>query len=253
MGARTNARLRAAWSALLRERGLTERGLATELGLSPNTLVSIGRSVTGPTLATMLLLATRLGLPSLDALLGGLAEIRQGGETRHVYVAGPLGFSEPGRRYLNDVLLPGLQERGLVPLNPWEVGTQVLAPLLGHPRGTPDQIVRACTEVASENARMIQQAACVLADLDDCDLDSGTCAEVGFAFGMGRPIVGFRTDFRSAGDVPEAPINLQVRYFVEASGGRFLEYDPSTATPEAFLGQVLDLVSELAVQQHPYR
>ena len=114
MGARTNARLRAAWSALLRERGLTERGLATELGLSPNTLVSIGRSVTGPTLATMLLLATRLGLPSLDALLGGLAEIRQGGETRHVYVAGPLGFSEPGRRYLNDVLLPGLQERGLV-------------------------------------------------------------------------------------------------------------------------------------------
>lgn len=54
--------------------------------------------------------------------------------------------------------------------------------------------------------------------LDGPDVDSGTSAEIGFAAALGRPIVAFRTDLRTAGE-EEAVVNLQVEYFVTSSGG----------------------------------
>ena len=66
---------------------------------------------------------------------------------------------------------------------------------------------------------MIHQAVALIALIDGCDLDSGTCAEIGFAAALGKPVIGLRTDTRWAGDVAEIPINLQVKYFIETSGG----------------------------------
>ena len=55
--------------------------------------------------------------------------------------------------------------------------------------------------------------------LDGADVDSGTAAEIGYAFARGTPIVGYRGDFRLAGDNEGAVVNLQVEYFIRASGG----------------------------------
>ena len=55
--------------------------------------------------------------------------------------------------------------------------------------------------------------------LDGTDVDSGTASEIGFAFALGMPIVGFRTDLRATGDNEAAVVNLQVEYFIRASGG----------------------------------
>jgi nucleoside 2-deoxyribosyltransferase len=46
----------------------------------------------------------------------------------------------------------------------------------------------------------IKECDVVLAILEGADADSGTCIEMGYAFGIGKPIIGVRTDFRSSED-----------------------------------------------------
>jgi nucleoside 2-deoxyribosyltransferase len=46
----------------------------------------------------------------------------------------------------------------------------------------------------------IKNCDAVLAILEGADADSGTCIEMGYAFGIGKPIIGVRTDFRSSED-----------------------------------------------------
>jgi nucleoside 2-deoxyribosyltransferase len=43
-------------------------------------------------------------------------------------------------------------------------------------------------------------ASLVLVILDGTDADSGSCFEMGYAYGQGIPIVGLRTDFRGSGE-----------------------------------------------------
>jgi nucleoside 2-deoxyribosyltransferase len=59
----------------------------------------------------------------------------------------------------------------------------------------------------------------VVAILDGVDVDSGTAAEIGYAFAKGRPIFGYRGDFRLSADNEGATVNLQVEYFIRQSGG----------------------------------
>jgi nucleoside 2-deoxyribosyltransferase len=63
----------------------------------------------------------------------------------------------------------------------------------------------------------------LIAVLDGVDVDSGTAAEIGFAYALGMRIFGLRTDFRLAGDNLGSIVNLQVQYFIEQSGGRVVE------------------------------
>lgn len=55
-------------------------------------------------------------------------------------------------------------------------------------------------------------AACslVVALLDGPQVDDGTAWEIGFAHARCIPIIGVRTDFRAAGDVPGALVNAMI-------------------------------------------
>jgi nucleoside 2-deoxyribosyltransferase len=55
--------------------------------------------------------------------------------------------------------------------------------------------------------------------LDGVDVDSGTASEIAFAYALGKRVFGLRTDFRLTGDNEAALVNLQVRYWIDASGG----------------------------------
>jgi nucleoside 2-deoxyribosyltransferase len=55
--------------------------------------------------------------------------------------------------------------------------------------------------------------------LDGTDVDSGSAAEVGYAFAKGKPILGYRGDFRLSADNEGSMVNLQVEYFIRQSGG----------------------------------
>ena len=58
-----------------------------------------------------------------------------------------------------------------------------------------------------------------MAILDGVDVDSGTASEIGYAFARNKYIEGLRTDWRLTGDNEGSVVNLQVQYFIEASGG----------------------------------
>ncbi len=56
--------------------------------------------------------------------------------------------------------------------------------------------------------RALQRAALVVAVLDGCDVDSGTAWELGYAYALGRPLVGYLTDVRIAR--PRAQLNPMI-------------------------------------------
>lgn len=138
-----------------------------------------------------------------------------------IYAAGPLGFTDATRPFHDDVLVPALRARGAEVLDPWAGGGAIGAALaIADGRERIAALQSANREVAEANEAMIRACDGVLAVLDGTDVDSGTAAEIGFAAALGRPVVGWRSDVRAAGDNEGAIVNLQVQHFVEVTGGR---------------------------------
>lgn len=138
-----------------------------------------------------------------------------------VYLASPLGFAESTRAFM-DSLIPLLSSHVDIE-NPWDDVRFVeeFAAIQGidsvaerHRRLT---VVN--REIGRANTERIERSNALFAILDGVDVDSGTAAEVGYAFALGKRVCGIRTDFRLAGDNEGAIVNLQVEYFIRASGG----------------------------------
>ena len=165
----------------------------------------VGTEVTGDDRYSNATLS-RLGLPDRPA---------------PVYVASPLGFTEPGRTYNATVVLPALRAAGLEPVDPWDDPDEHLARALevAEVGDRLQALAAANAAVGGRNAELIRSAAGVLAVLDGADVDSGTAAEIGFAAALGLPVTGLRTDIRPAGDNDAASVNLQVEWFIHTSGG----------------------------------
>lgn len=152
-----------------------------------------------------------------------------------VYVAGPLGFSEPGRHYLERVLHPRLAAAGWSVLDPWEDPTGMVAETLALPPGPArhEALIRMSRTIGDRNRTLLAGAAAVLAVLDGPDVDSGTAAEIGWAAAQHIPVIGWRSDVRLA-DHEAAPVNLQVEDFILVSGGRLVTtLDEAVASLEA--------------------
>lgn len=140
-----------------------------------------------------------------------------------VYVASPLGFSEAGRLFYHQVLLPAVVAMGHEAVDPWAATPECeLNDALGMEAGPEKsrRLARIDDQMAAGNARMIDECDAVLAVLDGTDVDSGTAAEIGYAFARGKRIVGYRGDFRRTGENEGVTVNLQVEYFIRGSGGR---------------------------------
>jgi len=144
-----------------------------------------------------------------------------GDTPRAVYVAGPLGFTPYGLEEQRRVCA-ALREAGFEPLDPWESEAAALfATAAGSPAGVERRAALAeVNRLAGRlNEEMITESQLVLANLDGPDVDSGTAAEIGFAAALGRPVVGWRSDSRQAGDNEAAAVNLQVEWFIVRNGG----------------------------------
>lgn len=138
-----------------------------------------------------------------------------------IYLASPLGFAASTRPFMDD-LVHALREHVTV-VNPWD--DQRFAgefAQLEHVDSVKDRCARLNEinrELGRANAASIDRVDGVFAVLDGVDVDSGTAAEIGYAFARGKVVNGLRTDFRLAGDNPGSIVNLQVQYFIETSGG----------------------------------
>jgi nucleoside 2-deoxyribosyltransferase len=60
------------------------------------------------------------------------------------------------------------------------------------------------------NTDAIEQSDVVVAIFDGPDVDSGTAWECGYAFKMGRPVIGVRSDIRAGGDDAATATNLML-------------------------------------------
>jgi nucleoside 2-deoxyribosyltransferase len=142
---------------------------------------------------------------------------------KSIYLASPLGFAESTRGFMASLIA----ELGAVidVLNPWDDTS--FAPAMEAANALTDIRERrtafhaANIGIGGKNEAMIRQADMLVAVLDGIDVDSGTAGEMGFAYGLGKPVFGLRTDWRMTGDNEAAGVNLQLRYFIEASGGAY--------------------------------
>jgi nucleoside 2-deoxyribosyltransferase len=139
-----------------------------------------------------------------------------------LYVAGPLGFSEAGREFYDKTLVRLITSRGYQVLDPWKLTEQHRIDRVRRMRYGPKKrdAWRALNpKIAENNRRAIDRSDGLVAVLDGVDVDSGTAAEIGYAFAKGKRIVGYRGDFRLSADNEGSMVNIQVEYFIRASGG----------------------------------
>ena len=141
---------------------------------------------------------------------------------KKAYCASPLGFSEAGRLFLRGKLHPAIEHAGFAVIDPWK-----LTPEEEFSRVSSiidaDARKKAWRElnfvIGRNNACGIDDADCVVAVLDGSDVDSGTASEIGYACAKGKPVIGYRSDFRLSGDNEGSLVNLQIEYFIRRSGG----------------------------------
>jgi nucleoside 2-deoxyribosyltransferase len=138
-----------------------------------------------------------------------------------LYLASPLGFAESTRLFMEH-LAARLGDHAEV-LNPWDdTEPALLYQPVKHLPTHEERIARwqkINTAIGRANQQMIDDADTMVAVLDGVDVDSGTASEIGYGFARGKRIYGLRTDFRQSGENEGGLVNLQVRYFIDASGG----------------------------------
>ncbi len=142
--------------------------------------------------------------------------------SHRIYLASPLGFSEVGRLFYYQQLIPALQQRGFELLDPWQLNdtAELQAALaLTDLNVQRRELARLNTAIGRINAEAIDRCDWIVANLDGVDVDSGTAAEIGYGFARGKRIFGYRGDFRLSCDNLGSRVNLQVEYFIQASGG----------------------------------
>ena len=129
-----------------------------------------------------------------------------------VYLASPYGFTRAGLEYLPAVRAIAENEWGVDLLDPWDAKTFDYGWALetsGDPREA--EAWKSVAGIASaKNFGMISKSDVVVAVLDGTDVDSGVACEIGYAYGIGIPILGYRSDFRRTGDSMHGTVNLQV-------------------------------------------
>jgi nucleoside 2-deoxyribosyltransferase len=143
-----------------------------------------------------------------------------------IYLAGPLGFSEAGTLFHKDVVIREVTRLGHEPLDPWVLTPQSqIDAVKALPYGAErrDAWRKLNPIIGGNNRAAIDRCDLVFAILDGVDVDSGTAAEIGYAFAKGKPILGYRGDFRLSSDNEGSIVNLQVEYFIRQSGGTIIQ------------------------------
>lgn len=138
------------------------------------------------------------------------------------YIAGPLGFSEAGRMFYNEKFIPAVEALGYEILDPWKLTDQSLfeeASAIEDPQKKTLVLQRLNRLVGTNNSEAIERCHIVIAILDGPDVDSGTAAEIGHAYGIKKMIRGYRSDFRLSSENIGAKVNIQVEFYIRESGG----------------------------------
>jgi nucleoside 2-deoxyribosyltransferase len=142
-----------------------------------------------------------------------------------IYVASPLGFSEVGRDFMYSEIIPAIEELGYAVIDPWKLTSEdLIQPVLNLPYGLEkrEKWRQLNKIIGKNNADGIKKSSGIVAVLDGVDVDSGTASEIGYGAALGRPVLGYRGDFRLSADNEGSIVNLQVEYFIRLHGGKII-------------------------------
>ena len=114
-----------------------------------------------------------------------------------VYVAGPL-FDE-GERWWIETIEQRIAGHGV-------------ATFLPH-RDNPDKTADNTRKIFENDRGAIDRCSLVVANLNGITTDDGTAWEIGYAVGIGRPVLGLFTDWRRRFD--DEVVNLMIEHSVE--------------------------------------
>jgi nucleoside 2-deoxyribosyltransferase len=117
-----------------------------------------------------------------------------------IYLAGPL-FSQADRQWHRATKSRIEGETGHAVIWPFELFDQDEIAKWGT--DAPRIIMADCRDA-------LAACALVVALLDGPQVDDGTAWEIGYAHARSIPVIGIRTDFRRAGDVPGASVNAMI-------------------------------------------
>jgi nucleoside 2-deoxyribosyltransferase len=148
-----------------------------------------------------------------------------------IYLASPYGFTDAGRDFMKNTMIPSIKEVVGPILNPWDgfdsASREIKKISSLNDIKKQNRLLRALNEkIGRNNEESIWKADIVVAILDGSDIDSGVAAEVGYAFALNKKILGYRSDFRLTGDNSAAVVNVQVEYFISKSGGKIVGRTP---------------------------
>lgn len=139
-----------------------------------------------------------------------------------IYLASPLGFSAELKPYLERIKAR-LVQLGYEIFDPWSLqfgeATREASQIQDHHERV-SALARLAKDIGTANENGIRESDMLLAVLDGAETDSGTSSEVGFAVGLGKRTYGLRTDWRDCGEFIGLPVNLQLLWFIERSGGK---------------------------------
>jgi len=141
---------------------------------------------------------------------------------KKIYIASPFGFSESGRKFYYEQLIPLLVNKGFKVIDPWLLTPENEIKKIDNMDYGPEKKsawAEMNMKIGEQNRAAIDSSDGMLAILDGVDVDSGTASEIGYAYGAGKLIVGYRSDFRLSSDNEGSKVNLQVEYFIRKSGG----------------------------------
>jgi nucleoside 2-deoxyribosyltransferase len=142
---------------------------------------------------------------------------------KKVYLASPLGFAESTRGFMAETIERLARTVGVV--NPWDdtrFAGEIASAKASNDLAERKQLFHEINMgIGAKNEEMIRACEGMVAVLDGVDVDSGTSGEIGFAYALGKTVFGLRTDWRVTGDNEASGVNLQLRYFIEASGGAY--------------------------------
>ena len=142
------------------------------------------------------------------------------------YLASECGFSEAGKLFHYQVLVPLVTTCGFEVMDPWKLTSaeEISAPevfAVGS-KERVDAYHALNLLIGRRNDRAIRAASVVVAVLDGSDVESGVAAEVGYAYGIKKRIIGYRSDFRLSGENEQTKVSLQLGYFISESGGKIV-------------------------------
>jgi nucleoside 2-deoxyribosyltransferase len=141
-----------------------------------------------------------------------------------VYLASPYGFAESTKPFLK-YLINELREAGHKVVDPWEEGEKYLKDLRDREDMSLSEKKVTNEKLAGMNHKAIshKDIDIVVACLDGPDVDSGTASEVGYAYAIGKKIIGYRGDLRRTGENEAVRVNMQVQYWIDQSNGRIVK------------------------------